>query len=73
MQTGALRARAWTASALGAQWYSDAAALTAALTGALGKAAPDVRSAHQGLAREPPIERVVDALAADSAAKTGAH
>jgi len=52
----------------GSAVYSDAAALTAALTGALARRAGRA-AAHQGLAREPPRARV-DALAADSAAKT---
>ena len=70
--TGALAARAVDSFGAGAQWYSDAAALTAALTGALGKAAPDVRLLIKG-SRVNRLERVVDALAADSAAKTGGH
>ncbi len=70
--TGALAARAVDSFGAGAQWYSDAAALTAALTGALGKAAPDVRLLIKG-SRMNRLERVVDALAADSAAKTGGH
>jgi len=70
--TGSLAARAVDSFGAGAQWYSDAAALTAALTGALGKAAPDVRLLIKG-SRVNRLERVVDALAADSAAKTGGH
>jgi len=70
--TGALAARAVDSFGAGAQWYSDAAGLTAALTGALGKAAPDVRLLIKG-SRVNRLERVVDALAADSAAKTGGH
>ena len=70
--TGALAARAVDSFGAGAQWYCDAAALTAALTGALGKAAPDVRLLIKG-SRVNRLERVVDALAADSAAKTGGH
>jgi len=70
--TGALAARAVDSFGAGAQWYSDAAALTAALTRALGKAAPDVRLLIKG-SRVNRLERVVDALAADSAAKTGGH
>lgn len=70
--TGSLAARAVDSFGAGAQWYSDAAALTAALTGALGKAAPDVRLLIKG-SRMNRLERVVDALAADSAAKTGGH
>ena len=70
--TGALAARAVDSFGAGAQWYSDATALTAALTGALGKAAPDVRLLIKG-SRVNRLERVVDALAADSAAKTGGH
>ena len=70
--TGSLAARAVDSFGAGAQWYSDTAALTAALTGALGKAAPDVRLLIKG-SRVNRLERVVDALAADSAAKTGGH
>ena len=70
--TGALAARAVDSFGAGAQWYSDAAALTAALTGALGKAAPDVRLLIKG-SRMNRLERVVDALAADSSATTGGH
>jgi UDP-N-acetylmuramoyl-tripeptide--D-alanyl-D-alanine ligase len=70
--TGSLAARAVDSFGAGAQWYSDAAALTAALTGALGKAAPDVRLLIKG-SRVNRLERVVDALAADFAAKTGGH
>ena len=70
--TGPLAARAVDSFGAGAQWYSDAAALTAALTGALGKAAPDVRLLIKG-SRVNRLERVVDALAAHSAAKTGGH
>lgn len=70
--TGSLAARAVDSFGAGAQWYSDAAALTAALTGALGKAAPDVRLLIKG-SRVNRLERVVDALAADSAANTGGH
>jgi UDP-N-acetylmuramoyl-tripeptide--D-alanyl-D-alanine ligase len=70
--TGSLAARAVDSFGAGAQWYSDAAALTAALTGALGKAAPDVRLLIKG-SRMNRLERVVDALAADSKPKTGGH
>ena len=70
--TGSLAARAVDSFGAGAQWYSDAAALTAALTGALGKTAPNVRLLIKG-SRMNRLERVVDALAADSAAKTGGH
>jgi UDP-N-acetylmuramoyl-tripeptide--D-alanyl-D-alanine ligase len=70
--TGSLAARAVDSFGAGAQWYSDAAALTAALTGALGKAAPDVRLLIKG-SRMNRLERVVDALAADSRPKTGGH
>ena len=70
--TGSLAARAVDSFGAGAQWYSDAAALTAALTGALGKAAPDVRLLIKG-SRVNRLERVVDALAADSKPKTGGH
>jgi UDP-N-acetylmuramoyl-tripeptide--D-alanyl-D-alanine ligase len=70
--TGSLAARAVDSFGAGAQWYSDPAALTAALTRALGKAAPDVRLLIKG-SRVNRLERVVDALAADSAAKTGGH
>ena len=70
--TGSLAARAVDSFGAGAQWYSDAAALTAALTGALGKAAPDVRLLIKG-SRVNRLERVVDALAADSRPKTGGH
>ena len=70
--TGSLAARAVDSFGAGAQWYSDAAALTAALAGALGKAAPDVRLLIKG-SRVNRLERVVDALAADSKPKTGGH
>jgi len=70
--TGSLAARAVDSFGAGAQWYSDAAALTAALTGALGKAAPDVRLLIKG-SRVNRLERVVDTLAADSEPKTGGH
>ncbi len=70
--TGSLAARAVDSFGAGAQWYSDVTALSAALTGALGKAAPDVRLLIKG-SRVNRLERVVDALAADSAAKTGGH
>jgi len=70
--TGSLAARAVDSFGAGAQWYSDAAALTAALTGALGTAAPDVRLLIKG-SRVNRLERVVDALAADSRPKTGGH
>ena len=70
--TGSLAVRAVDSFGAGAQWYSDAAALTAALTGALGKAAPDVRLLIKG-SRVNRLERVVDALAVDSSATTGGH
>ena len=70
--TGALAARAVDSFGAGAQWFADAAALTAALTRELGKAGPEVRLLIKG-SRVNRLERVVDALAADSKPKTGGH
>jgi len=56
----------------GAQWFTDAAALTAALTRELGQAGPQVRLLIKG-SRVNRLERVVDALAAASTAGTGGH
>src|SRR5947208_2697140 len=70
--TGALAARAVDSFGAGAQWFPDAAALTAALSAELGRAGPEVRLLIKG-SRMNRLERVVDALAADSAANTGAH
>ena len=70
--TGALAARAVDSFGAGAQWFPDAAALTAALSTELGRAGPEVRLLIKG-SRVNRLERVVDALAADSAANTGAH
>ena len=70
--TGSLAVRAVDSFGAGAQWFTDAAALTAALTGALGEAGADVRLLIKG-SRMNRLERVVDALAADSTAKTGGH
>ncbi|TLY50142.1 MAG: UDP-N-acetylmuramoyl-tripeptide--D-alanyl-D-alanine ligase [Gammaproteobacteria bacterium] len=70
--TGALAARAVDSFGAGAHWFADAAALTAALSAELGRAGPEVRLLIKG-SRMNRLERVVDALAADSAANTGAH
>jgi UDP-N-acetylmuramoyl-tripeptide--D-alanyl-D-alanine ligase len=70
--TGALAVRAVDSFGAGAQWFADAAALTAALTRELGQAGPQVRLLIKG-SRVNRLERVVDALAADSTANTGGH
>jgi UDP-N-acetylmuramoyl-tripeptide--D-alanyl-D-alanine ligase len=70
--TGSLAVRAVDSFGAGAQWFTDAAALTAALTAELGAAGPDVRLLIKG-SRVNRLERVVDALAADSSATTGGH
>jgi UDP-N-acetylmuramoyl-tripeptide--D-alanyl-D-alanine ligase len=70
--TGALAVRAVDSFGAGAQWFADAAALTAALTRELAKAGPEVRLLIKG-SRVNRLERVVDALAADSTANTGGH
>jgi len=69
--TGALAVRAVDSFGAGAQWFTDAAALTAALTAELGTAGPDVRLIKGSRVNR--LERVVDALAADSSATTGGH
>src|SRR5207248_3084596 len=61
--TGALAARAVDSFGAGAQWFPDAAALTAALSAELGRAGPEVRLLIKG-SRMNRLERVVDALAA---------
>ncbi len=70
--TGALAARAVDSFGAGAQWFPDAAALTAALTRELGQAGPQVRLLIKG-SRVNRLERVVDALAAAPTAGTGGH
>jgi UDP-N-acetylmuramoyl-tripeptide--D-alanyl-D-alanine ligase len=70
--TGSLAVRAVDSFGAGAQWFADAAALTAALTRELGRAGPEVRLLIKG-SRVNRLERVVDALAADSTANTGGH
>ncbi len=70
--TGALAVRAVDSFGAGAQWFADVAALTAALTRELGRAGPEVRLLIKG-SRVNRLERVVDALAADSTANTGGH
>jgi len=70
--TGSLTMRAVDSFGAGAQWFADAAALTAALTRELGTAGPEVRLLVKG-SRVNRLERVVDALAADSSANTGGH
>ena len=70
--TGALAVRAVDSFGAGAQWFADATALTATLTRELGKAGPEVRLLIKG-SRVNRLERVVDALAADSTANTGGH
>src|ERR1700724_1050912 len=70
--TGSLAVHAVDCFGAGAQWFADAAALTAALTRELGKAGPEVRLLIKG-SRVNRLERVVDALAADSTANTGGH
>jgi len=70
--TGSLAARAVDSFGAGAQWFPDAAALTATLSAALGEAGADVRLLIKG-SRMNRLERVVDALAADSTVKTGGH
>jgi len=69
--TGALTARAVDSFGAGAHWFADAAALTAALSAELGRAGPEVRLLIKG-SRMNRLERVVDALTADSSA-TGGH
>jgi UDP-N-acetylmuramoyl-tripeptide--D-alanyl-D-alanine ligase len=70
--TGSLAVHAVDRFGAGAQWFADVAALTAALTRELGKAGPEVRLLIKG-SRVNRLERVVDALAADSTANTGGH
>jgi UDP-N-acetylmuramoyl-tripeptide--D-alanyl-D-alanine ligase len=70
--TGALAVRAVDSFGAGAQWFADVAALTIALTRELGRAGPEVRLLIKG-SRVNRLERVVDALAADSTANTGGH
>jgi UDP-N-acetylmuramoyl-tripeptide--D-alanyl-D-alanine ligase len=70
--TGSLAVRAVDSFGAGARWFTDAAALTAALSAELGKVGPDVRLLIKG-SRVNRLERVVDALAVDSSATTGGH
>jgi UDP-N-acetylmuramoyl-tripeptide--D-alanyl-D-alanine ligase len=63
--TGPLMAGAVHSFGAGAQWLPDVAALTAALSQALGGAGPDVRLLIKG-SRFNRLERVVNALAADA-------
>jgi UDP-N-acetylmuramoyl-tripeptide--D-alanyl-D-alanine ligase len=70
--TGALAARAVQSFGAGGEWFADAAALTAALRGALGERAADVRLLVKG-SRMNRLERVVEALAADPAPARDGH
>jgi UDP-N-acetylmuramoyl-tripeptide--D-alanyl-D-alanine ligase len=70
--TGALMERAVESFGAGAQWFTDAAALTAALTRALTEAGPEVRILVKG-SRFNRLERVVDALTGDAGAGAGGH
>ncbi len=68
--TGALAARAVDSFGAGAQWFTDVAALTAALRTALGTGGAPVRLLIKG-SRMNRLERVVDALAAEGAPPGG--
>jgi UDP-N-acetylmuramoyl-tripeptide--D-alanyl-D-alanine ligase len=70
--TGALAARAVKSFGAGGEWFADAAALTAALRAALGEGAADVRLLVKG-SRMNRLERVVEALAADSTPARDGH
>lgn len=70
--TGALAARAVKSFGAGGEWFADAAALTAALRAALGAGAADVRLLVKG-SRMNRLERVVEALAADSTPARDGH
>ena len=65
--TGPLMAGAVRSFGAGAQWFTDVAALTAAVQQALGGAGPDVRLLIKG-SRFNRLERVVTALTGDSTA-----
>ena len=68
--TGSHMVRAVDSFGAGAQWFPDAATLTAALTRALGGAGAEVRILIKG-SRFNRLERVADALAGSSS--TGGH
>src|SRR5215469_11151698 len=69
--TGSLMERAVKSFGAGAQWYADAAALTQALSHALGGPGAEVRILIKG-SRFNRLERVVDALTGGAGA-TGGH
>jgi len=68
--TGALMERAVKSFGAGAQWYADAAALTQALSHALGSPGAEVRILIKG-SRFNRLERVVDALTGGAGAMGG--
>jgi UDP-N-acetylmuramoyl-tripeptide--D-alanyl-D-alanine ligase len=70
--TGALAARAVDSFGAGAQWFADAAALTAALKEALVSGGPEVRLLVKG-SRVNRLEQVVNALTGEAAPKKGSH
>jgi UDP-N-acetylmuramoyl-tripeptide--D-alanyl-D-alanine ligase len=69
---GALAALAAESFGAGAQAFTDAPSLTAALSGALATAGPEVRLLVKG-SRVNRLERVVDALSGGSGASQGGH
>jgi UDP-N-acetylmuramoyl-tripeptide--D-alanyl-D-alanine ligase len=69
---GALAALAAESFGAGAQGFTDASSLTAALGGALATAGPEVRLLVKG-SRVNRLERVVDALTGGSGASQGGH
>ena len=69
---GPLSQRAVDSFGAGAQWFADAAALTAALLPALGAAGPELRVLIKG-SRFNRLERVVDALTGVDSANTDGH
>jgi UDP-N-acetylmuramoyl-tripeptide--D-alanyl-D-alanine ligase len=70
--TGTLARRAAEAFGAGAEWFADVPALIAALRGALGGSAADVRVLIKG-SRFNRLERVVEALSAAPAPGSGGH
>jgi len=69
---GPLSQRAVDSFGAGAQWFADAAALTAALLPALGATGPELRVLIKG-SRFNRLERVVDALTGVDSANTDGH